>query len=110
NGIMIPVSINGKTVHWGLDTGFNLSVMSDSEAHMLGLTIDEASAQAADMNGNKIAVRTAIVPMLTIGSVELHNVPFLISQDSQKPWHQLAPGSRALIGLPVAIALGSIEW
>jgi len=107
-GIVIPVSINKKTVHWGLDTGFNLSIMSESEARMLGLTIDEASAQATDLSGSTVKVRTAVVPTLAIGKVRLHNVPFLIATDTQQPWNELPSGSRAFIGLPVAIALGSI--
>lgn len=109
-GIVIPISINGKSVNWGLDTGFNLSIMSESEARMLGLKIDDVSARASDLNGGTVEVRTAVVPVLAIGTVLLHNVPFLIAKDSQEPWNELPPGSRALIGLPVAIALGSVEW
>lgn len=109
-GIVIPISINGKTVHWGLDTGFNLSIMSESEARMLGLTIDQISAQATDSNAGTVKVRTAVVPDLTIGKVQLHNVPFLIAPDSQRPWNELPSGSKGLIGLPVAIALQTIGW
>jgi tetratricopeptide (TPR) repeat protein len=57
-GVVIPISINGKTVHWGLDKDFSISIMSESEARMLGLAIDNVSAQASDSSGGAAKVRT----------------------------------------------------
>jgi Aspartyl protease/Tetratricopeptide repeat len=85
HGVKLPVSIHGKSVHWLLDTGGNLSVMSESEARMLGVAIDELSANVADSVGGTTKMRTAMVDELAIGGLPLRNVGFLILPDSQQP-------------------------
>jgi hypothetical protein len=109
-GVVLPVSIHGKTVHWLLDTDFNLPAMSESEARLLGVAVDEVSAQAVDSAGGATKVRTAVVDELAIGDMHLRNVSFLIVPDSQPPMDGLPPGSRGLVGFPIAFALRSIGW
>jgi predicted aspartyl protease len=109
-GVVLPVSIHGKTVHWLLDTDFNLPAMSESEARLLGVTVDEVSAQVEDSAGGATKVRTAFVDELAIGDIHLQNVSFLIVPDSQPPMDGLPPGSRGLVGFPIAFALRSIGW
>ena len=109
-GVVIPVTVNGKTVHWGLDTDFSMSIMSESEARLLGLVVDNVSAQAGDSNGGSTQVRATVVRRLSIGDVQLRNVPFIVMPDSQEPWNELPSGKKGLIGLPVAVALKAIRW
>jgi hypothetical protein len=110
DGLVIPLSINGKAVNWGIDTGMNISIIGDSEARMLGLTVDNEQAQVADMNGGTTPVRTTIVNRLAIGEVEVRNVPFMVLPDSQPPMNLLPPGKRGYLGLPVVVALQAISW
>lgn len=109
-GVKLPVSIHGKTVHWVLDTAANFSVMSDSEAQSLGVSIDESNAAIKDSAGGTTKMRTAVVDDLVIGSTHLRNVAFLILPDAQQPMRDLPPGERGLIGIQVPIALGAIDW
>jgi predicted aspartyl protease len=110
NGVTLPLSIHGKTVHWALDTGANISIMSEAEARMLGVAVDDSSASVDDSAGGKAKVRTAVVDELALGGVRLRNVAFLVLPDSQEPMRDQPPGERGLIGLPVALALRSIGW
>jgi hypothetical protein len=110
DGIALPVSIHGKTVHWALDTDLNVSIMSESEAYFLGVTVEGASVQAADTDANITSARTAVVDELTIGNVKLHSVAFPILPDSQLPTDTLSPGDRGLVGLPVVLPLQAIGW
>lgn len=112
DSVVLPITVKGKTVHWFLDTDFNLSAMSESEAQLLGITVDSSSAQAGDLAGGttRVRVRIAVVDELAIGDVHLRNVSFLIVPDSQSPMDGLPAGSRGLIGFPVAFALQSIGW
>lgn len=110
DGVKLPVSVHGKTVYWLLDTGANLSVMSESEAGMLGVAIDEFSVNVADSAGGATKMRTAVVDELAIGNVRLRNVGFLILADSQQPMSDLRPGERGIIGIPVLMALRSFSW
>jgi hypothetical protein len=110
DGIVLPVSIHGKTVHWALDTDLNVSLMSESEAHFLRVTVEGAPVQAVDTDANITSVRTSVVDELTIGHVTLRNVAFVILPDAQLPTDDLSPGNRGLVGFPVALAFQAIGW
>ena len=109
-GLTLPVSINGRTVHWGLDTGANLSIVSEAEAQMLGLSVEDVRVQAGDLNAGSLPARTAVARSLTIGGVELKHVPLLVIRDTQPPMNVLPPGERGLLGLPVAYAFQTFRW
>ena len=61
DGIALPVSIQGKRVHWALDTDLSVSLMSESEAHFLGVTVEGPPVRAVDTDANITSVRTAVV-------------------------------------------------
>jgi clan AA aspartic protease (TIGR02281 family) len=109
-GLTIPLSVHGKALNWGVDTGANISVISESEAQMLGLTVGNEKAQVNDANGGSATMRTAVVDRLSIGEMEIRNVPFMVIPDSQPPINDLPPGERAILGLTFLSALKSIRW
>lgn len=109
-GVVLPVSIRGRTVHWLLDTDFNICAMSGSEAKLLGVVSAGPSAEAGDSASGTVKVRTAVVKELSIGPIRLRNVAFLLIPDSQPPMDGLPPTHRGLIGFPVAWALRAIGW
>ena len=110
NGVRLPVSVNGKTVNWLLDTGANITLLSESEAQMLGLNPQGISGQAADLAGGKTTARTVVAARMTIGGTEFRNVPMLVVPDGQPPWNEWKPGERGAIGIPVAAALQKVRW
>jgi hypothetical protein len=110
DGIVLPVSIHGKTVRWALDTDLNISLMSESAAHLLGVTEQGPSMRAADTDANAASARTAVVDELNIGNVKLRSVAFLVVPDAQLPVDEQPAGDRGLVGLPVALALQAIDW
>jgi hypothetical protein len=84
--------------------------MSESEARMLGISVQGASAAAGDFAGGTAPMRTAVAERVAIGDAELRHVPVLVFPDSQPPFNEHAPGKRGAIGLPVALALQAIRW
>ncbi len=110
DGLTLPVSINGRTVEWGLDTGANLTITSEAEARMLGLEVHQVAARADDLAGGSSAVRTTIARRFVIGNVEFRNVPMLVLPDTQPPMNDSPAGERGVIGLPVAIAARAFRW
>lgn len=108
-GIVLPVSINGKTVHWLLDTGFSNGALNESEARMLGLTV-AAGGVTGDMQGGTAPARTAVADRMTIGDTVLRDVALIVYPDTQPPWNELPAGRRGALGLPVAVALQTIAW
>ena len=108
--LTIPVSIHGKALHWGLDTGANFSVIGEAEARMLGLPIGDEQVKFNDNNGGGVMVRTTVVDRLSIGEVEIRNVPFTVIPDSQPPFNDMQPGTRAILGFTFLSALKAISW
>jgi aspartyl protease len=110
NGVRIPLSANGQPVSWLLDTGANITLLSEAEARMVGLVVHDSTGQAADLAGGTTKVRTAQVGRIVLGETEMRNVPVLVLPESQPPWNELPPGKQGIIALPVALALQSIHW
>ena len=110
NGVHLPMLVNGHRVTWLLDTGANISVLSDREAASLGVAGPGAKGRANDLAGGAAAVGAAVIQRMMIGQSELRNVPVIMTPASQPPWTDLPAGRQGAIGLPVAIALGMIGW
>jgi len=110
SGLTVAASANGKTVHWYFDTGLNLGMVSESEAKMLGLEVQDVHAEITDDAGGKTTTRASAIRSLKFGEVELSNFPVLVISDSQPPMNDLPPGERGAIGLPAAIAFQSFRW
>ena len=72
--LTIPVSVHERALNWIVDTGANISVISESEAQMLGLTVGNEKAVFNDLNGGSAAMRTTVIDRLTIGEIEVRNV------------------------------------
>jgi hypothetical protein len=108
--LFVPLTISGKTVHWMLDTGANFSVVSESEAKVLGLTVVHANLQGVDVNGGHQTMNIATVPTLEIGNIRLHNVGMTVIPDSVPPMSLLPAGERGILGLPAIMQLGALRW
>jgi hypothetical protein len=106
----LPFSINGVQATYWCDTGAELSVMSESEAKRFGLTIQPAAVKVGDLNGTKVDTRIAMADELSVGSVRLKHVAFLVLPDNQPPFNEQSPGSRGLIGIPVLLAFERFAW
>jgi hypothetical protein len=109
-GVLLPLTVNGRRVDWLLDTGANVTMISDAEAARLGLVIRDSEGRAADLAGGSTGVRTAIGRRLVVGRTQLDNVPFLLMPADQMPWKELPPGKQGILGLPLAIALDALRW
>jgi predicted aspartyl protease len=106
----LPVAINGKALYWIVDTGANVSMISQSEARMLGLKVERVPSKASDLNGGSTNIGATVAPKLTLGEVEIYNVPLMVLPDSQPPVNELPPGQRGIIGLPIVIAWQRVRW
>jgi hypothetical protein len=107
------LSINGKSGEYAVDTGANMSLLSESEADRLGLTVHSLAADARKLQGVAGAAalyRTADADELTIGNIRLKHVAFLILSDEQEPFSDLPLGKRGIIGLPVLLAFQTMRW
>ena len=106
----LPLSINGVHATYWFDTGAELSVLSESEAKRFGLLVRSASAQVGDVNGTQVNTQIAIADELSIGSIRIRHVAFLVLPDNQPPFNEQSPGSRGLIGIPVLLGFSRFAW
>jgi hypothetical protein len=107
-GTSVPVTANGVTVPWFVDTGAEVTVLSRGVANRLhprplGRTVTVGTT-TADAKGE-----LAVIDLLRIGDAAVENVPVLILPDDN-----LSVGSGevipAILGLPVLDAFGRAAW
>ena len=105
----IPFTVNGGAATFYLDTGANFSVISDAEAHALGLTVTPVNTKTQDGGGSSIEFQIADVDQLAIGPILLRHVPFLVVSAANPPFNDLPMKSQGLLGIQVAIALQTVR-
>ena len=101
--IDLPVTAAGKPASFRIDTGSAISLLSRSEAARLGLKVERLTMHVNDLGGGSSTARLAIAPVLTIGEIELHNVPFWVSTDE-------ALGISGILGINVLLAIRTLRW
>jgi predicted aspartyl protease len=106
----LPFSINGVHATYWFDTGAEMSVLTESEAKRFGLRALPTSVQVGDLNGTQVNTRIAVADELSIGSIRMRHVAFLVLPDNQPPFNDQSPGSRGLIGIPVLLVLKTFVW
>jgi hypothetical protein len=106
----LPFSINGVHGTYWFDTGAELSVLTESEAKRFGLRVLPTSVEVGDVNGTQVNTRIAVADELSIGSIRMKHVAFLVLPDNQPPFNEQSPGSRGLIGIPVLLAFERFVW
>ena len=110
SGVRIPLTINGQPVRWQLDTGASISVLSASEARMLGIDPQGPVGRVGDFAGGQASAQTGVARRVLLGGIEMRDVTMLVVPDSQPPWTDAESGTRGAIGLPMVLAIGSIQW
>lgn len=108
--LSVPLKVNGVAARFALDSGANLSLISESEAKRFGLVLHDVSGQLGDSTGGQTRFRVAIAERLSLGQAQLKNVAFLVVSDKQQPFKDLPPGEKGLIGLPVILAFSTLRW
>ena len=105
----VPVSINGKSATYLLDTGAWISVMTESEATRLGLEIRAGSGVLGDPSGKGVTVRTAVARDVRLGEMRFQRVSFAILPN-QEPWSSIPPGEGGILGMPIWLAVRHVKW
>lgn len=108
--VRTQVRIGGMPQDAVVDTGANLSVVSESAARRLGLaTVDGGSVRSSSRDA--VAVRLAVAKRLDIAGTTLSNVAFLVLRDEDL--RLPLPGGYdipAIVGFPVLRALGRVTF
>jgi predicted aspartyl protease len=106
----LPISINGVQATYWFDTGADVSVLSESEAKRFGLRVMPVPIKLGGLTGAHTDSRVAIADELSIGSIRLRHVAFLVLPNDQPPFNQSRPGEGGLVGVPILLALQRFTW
>lgn len=113
NSMNMELTVNGVQAPWLLDTGANISVVSQSFAERLGLKFLAGTAQTtAGLTGIENPLRVALLSTLQMGGATLHNVVVMVLNDANLNIN-LGKGSyqiSGIIGFPVLQALQTITF
>jgi predicted aspartyl protease len=104
--LTLPISIDGKKDDFIFDTGAFQSAVTESEAKKLGMTIQDDSRTLTDISGTRTAFRTTVAREVTLGSMTFRNVSFAVI----RPGGVFADVDVGIIGLPIILAMGGINW
>jgi Aspartyl protease len=110
--ITADLTAHNITAPWILDTGANFSVVSETFARQLGLTLSTGVAHTQGATGAENPLHVAILDTLQLGTATVHNVVLLVLPDAnltiQSGWKShVIP---AILGYPVFRALGIIRF
>ena len=108
--VRAPLTINGDSAEYALDTGAAVSLLSESEAKRLGLAVRNIDTRMEGMSGAGTGASVAVAKSITIGNTRLAHVAFYVLADNQPPFADLPPGKRGIIGIPVILALENLRW
>jgi predicted aspartyl protease len=107
------LTVNGVREPWLLDTGANLSLVSQSFAQKLGLKLLPGVGQTrSGITGIENPLRVALLPTLQMAGATLHNVVLMVLDDANlkvdlgKQTYQI----NGIIGYPVFQAFGAITF
>jgi predicted aspartyl protease len=105
---IVHVGTNRKS--WILDTGANISLISETLASQLGLKLSNETAPVDGFGGASSQCHVAIIPELHVGDAELQNVAVLVMQDKDLYIPQLPFQINAILGYPVLAAMGRLSF
>jgi predicted aspartyl protease len=104
--LTLPISLDGKTDDFIFDTGAFQSAVTEREARKLGLTIQDDPRTLIDISGTATTFRTAVAREVTLGAMTFRNVSFAVIT----PGGALADAEFGIIGVPMIVAMGGINW
>lgn len=103
------ITVNGITLPWFIDTGAEISVVTESTAAKLGVRVLPGSSDVGTSTSNRVTGKMGMIDKAVIGGATVENLPVLILPDAML---QLGKDYTipAIFGLPAFAALGRVAW
>ena len=105
-----PVTINDGALDAIIDTGSSVSTISESNARRLGLRILPAHVSIGTATSSHASAGLAVADSVSFGGARFHNVVFLVMPDSALTFANGAYVVHGIIGMPILLELGRIEY
>lgn len=105
-----PIRVGGRDQWAQLDTGASVSLIAESTARAWKVKMLSGDATLHGYGGASFAARPAVVDELQIGAAVLHNVVVFVTDDANLYIAAIHRQMHAVLGFPVAYALGRITF
>ena len=102
------VTVNGVSVPWLVDTGAQITVVSQSLADKIKVRNFEGGIEVGSTTAT-VHGGLGFIDVLWIGKAAVENVPVLVLPDAQLKIGDL-PQIQAILGLPIMVAFRRVEW
>lgn len=102
------ITVNGITLPWFMDTGAEISVVTESTAAKLGVRVLAGSSDVGTST-TRVTGRMGLIGEAVIGGATIENLPVLVLPDAMLKLDKdyTIP---AIFGLPAFAALGRVAW
>ncbi|MFT3920136.1 retropepsin-like aspartic protease [Cloacibacterium sp.] len=104
----INISVKQDSVDFVFDTGANISVITNSLAKKFGLEIFPSKIEVNAITGKVVTAHSAVCKELKIGKIVIKNVVFLVFEDADLAFPQIAYQINGIIGFPIIEAMNEI--
>lgn len=106
---MVDVSADGRPSSWVVDSGAEMSVVTESEAKRLSVRMLAGSATVGTSTTIKVEGRFGVIDRLSIGAVSVAHLPVLVLPDEMLslPDGKVLPG---ILGLPALASFHKVAW
>jgi hypothetical protein len=109
--VFSPVTVNGSVRSYMLDTGLDLSLMSEAEAAHLGLKPESSTTKMSDISGMAGAeLRLVVVDDLLVGATHIRHVPFMVVADTNGAFVGIPPDQHGILGIQPLVALEKLSF
>lgn len=102
------VTVNGFALPWFIDSGAEVSVVSQSVADRIAVRMLPGSVQVGTTTA-PVKGQMGVIDTLTIGGATVENLPVLVLPDAQLTIADL-PTIPAILGLPALVAFERVAW
>jgi len=109
NHLMIPVECGGVKDNFILDTGANVSVVTETYAKKMGLPIYQSDADVGTSTGKRIKIQLSVAKKIIIGKIIFENVVFMCVPDKDLTFPDINLEIHGVIGFPIIQQIGEIH-
>jgi hypothetical protein len=107
NFLMVPVKCGGINENFMFDTGANMSVITNTCAEKMGMTVYELSTRVETSTSHAVSAKIAVADSLYIGDILFENVVFLVMPLPSIPAIDLY--IRGIIGFPEMNQMAEVQ-
>lgn len=107
--IRIPVEVNGEDGNFVMDTGANLSTISESQAKKMGVQILDANFGVTSSSRSSVNSKLGVADQVRIGNATFNHVVFIVLPDKSLSFLGGLYKIKGIIGLPVIAQMGEVR-